>query len=407
LRQRLANGAMSLPEALHTFVPLASALDHAHDHGIFHRDLKPANVILCADGPRLVLRDRRSRTRARASGEVQMGTLAYLPPEVFRGGRGGPAAMDVYAFGLLLYEALTGSRGFAGRPGVAAEEAAQHIAERKRWQGPFDPGDRFPHRLREVVRSATHPDPVWRPPMRAVRASLESLQERRASLGVAVAREGRSHSPLPVGAPADATIYVPDPEPRAKGAEVRPRSSGSGPLPWPRTTRLSAFFHASTVAPASSIATPALNVTLNGGLPGASMSISRNSSSTRPSGAAPRVRAGPRRGWRTPPRRTARMVSDGGAPAQEGRQRRQHAVSTGWPNRSLTDLEVVEVDHHQAHARRVTGLERMQAWARSMSAVCIAQPREAIAVEEGLEQPGAPGGKPPRRGAPGTTGLVK
>jgi eukaryotic-like serine/threonine-protein kinase len=217
LRQRLAHGAMSLSEALSTFVPLASALDHAHDHGIFHRDLKPANVILCADGPRLVDFGIAALAREPAlDGEVQMGTLAYLPPEAFHGGPGGPAAMDVYAFGLLLYEALTGSRGFAARPGLAVDEAAQDIAERKRRQGPFDPGERFPHLLREVVRSATGPDPVWRPPMRAVRASLESLLERRASLGVAAARHVRVHGPAATEATAEATVYVADDAPKAR-----------------------------------------------------------------------------------------------------------------------------------------------------------------------------------------------
>ena len=231
LRQRLANGgAMSLSEALGTFVPLASALEHAHGHGIFHRDLKPANVVLCADGPRLVDFGIAALAREPAlDGEVQMGTLAYLPPEVFRGERAGPAAMDVYAFGLLLYEALTGSRGFAAPPAMAADAAAQDIAERKRRQGPFDPGERFPHRLREAVRRATDPDPAWRPQMRDVRASLESLQERRASLGVAVAREGRPHSSLPAGAPADATIYVPDPASGSERGDVRPPSGDSGP----------------------------------------------------------------------------------------------------------------------------------------------------------------------------------
>ena len=216
LRQRLVNGAMSLSEALGTFVPLASALDHAHDQGIFHRDLKPANVILCEDGPRLVDFGIAALAREPAlDGEVQMGTLAYLPPEVFGGGRDEPAAMDVYAFGLLLHEALTGSRGFAARPGLAAEEAAQDIAERKRWQGPFDPGERFSHHLREVVRGATDPDPQRRPSMRDVRVALESLQERRAAF--AVAWEGRARSPLPAGAPADATLCVPDPRVRFSG----------------------------------------------------------------------------------------------------------------------------------------------------------------------------------------------
>jgi serine/threonine-protein kinase len=210
LRERLAHGAMGMPEALRTFVPLASALDHAHGHGIYHRDLKPANVILCADGPRLV--DFGIAALAREpdlDAEDQMGTLAYLPPEVFRGDGAAPAARDVYAFGLLLFEALTGARAFRARPEVAPRDVASAIARRKLRQGRFDPGDRFPRLLRDVVRRATDPDPARRPAMRDVRASLESLLERRAAL--AEAGEGNLHRQLAADAPADATIHVPDP----------------------------------------------------------------------------------------------------------------------------------------------------------------------------------------------------
>jgi eukaryotic-like serine/threonine-protein kinase len=217
LRQRFAGGAMGLPEALPIFVPLASALDHAHDHGVFHRDLKPANVVLCADGPRLV--DFGIAALALdpvLDTDVPMGTLAYLPPEVFRRQRAGPAAMDVYAFGLLLYEALTGSRGFSARPGQTPDEVEHDIAERKRQQGPFDPGERFPHRLREVVRSATDPDPARRPAMGFVRSSLEALQERRGLQGVGVTHAG-AHRPPAAHVPDDPTTYVRDaPETKAR-----------------------------------------------------------------------------------------------------------------------------------------------------------------------------------------------
>jgi serine/threonine protein kinase len=182
LRERFGQGAMAMAEALQTFVPLASALDYAHDRGVFHRDLKPANVILCADGPRLV-----DFGIAALAGEpaldsdVQMGTLAYLPPEVFRGHRVRPAAIDVYALGLLLHEALTGTRAFSAPHWMSGPHAARTIGDRKLHQGPFDPGPRFPGLLRDVILSATHPKPARRPRMRDVRASLESLLDRRAA----------------------------------------------------------------------------------------------------------------------------------------------------------------------------------------------------------------------------------
>jgi serine/threonine-protein kinase len=210
LRQRLAHGAMALPEALRTFVPLASALDHAHDHGVFHRDLKPANVILCADGPRLVdFGIAASTHQPPLDTESAMGTLAYLPPELFRGDRAEPAAMDVYAFGLLLYEALTGSRAFTADPGMDPADAARHVSDSKLQQVPLDPGERFPPRLREMVRGATDPDPARRPPMREVRACLESLYERRTAL--AEVRDEKLHRRLASEAPGDATIHVPEP----------------------------------------------------------------------------------------------------------------------------------------------------------------------------------------------------
>jgi serine/threonine protein kinase len=209
LRHRLAQGAMALPEALRTFVPLASALDHAHGHGIYHRDLKPANVILCADGPRLVDFGIAAATREAAPvTESRMGTLAYLPPEMFRGDRTEPAAMDVYAFGVLLYEALTGSRAFTADPGMDPAEAARHISDSKFQQGALDPGEHFPPRLRDMVRGATDPDPARRPPMRDIRAALESLFERRVAL--AEARDEKLHRRLVSDASGDATTHVPE-----------------------------------------------------------------------------------------------------------------------------------------------------------------------------------------------------
>ncbi|MGE0442624.1 MAG: serine/threonine-protein kinase [Gemmatimonadales bacterium] len=90
---------------------LAAALSAAHRAGILHRDLKPANVLLGPDG-RALLTDFGS---ARLDGQGTMtatggvvGTVAYLAPEVWAGGRP-DARADLYALGVTLYEALTGT----------------------------------------------------------------------------------------------------------------------------------------------------------------------------------------------------------------------------------------------------------------------------------------------------------
>ena len=109
LKRRLERGALPLPEALGVFLPLASALEHAHAAGIFHRDLKPSNIVLAPDGVRLVDFGIAAAASAETltGGGGHLGTLSYLPPEVFRGEKPQPRAIDVYAFGLLLHEALT------------------------------------------------------------------------------------------------------------------------------------------------------------------------------------------------------------------------------------------------------------------------------------------------------------
>jgi hypothetical protein len=219
LRARVARGPMDLPEALATFVPLAQGLDHAHAAGIFHRDLKPSNVVLCVDGtPRLVDFGIAAALEAEPLTTAgQLGTLPYLPPEVFRGERADPAALDVYAFGLLLHEALTGQRSFAVDPASTPAAAAAAIGVRKLQSSSVELPDQFPDALRELVRAATDSDPKRRPTMRHVRQALESMVERRAVGGA-----GERLVPVAPAAvvPDDKTTRVPDPTsvPLATGA---------------------------------------------------------------------------------------------------------------------------------------------------------------------------------------------
>jgi serine/threonine-protein kinase len=210
LRARVERGAMELPEALATFVPLAQGLDHAHSAGIFHRDLKPSNVILCVDGtPRLVDFGIAAALNAEPLTTTgQLGTLPYLPPEVFRGERADPAAIDVYAFGLLFHEALTGRRSFAVDAGATPAAAAAAIGVRKLQASAVELPEGFPPRLRDLVRRATDADPKVRPTMRELREGLESAVERRAGTTAAARLVPVPPSPAPID---DATTRVPDP----------------------------------------------------------------------------------------------------------------------------------------------------------------------------------------------------
>lgn len=131
LAERLRRGRMTTEEALLLIRQMADALDAAHSVGVIHRDFKPANVILCRRSSafrsatlRAVVTDfglarsffsvkevSQSLTRR---GQV-IGTPAYMAPEQIEGNEATPAT-DIYAFGLIIYEMVTGERPFAAEP---------------------------------------------------------------------------------------------------------------------------------------------------------------------------------------------------------------------------------------------------------------------------------------------------
>lgn len=132
LSQRLRRqGRLSAVEALPLLRQLAAGLDAAHARGIVHRDFKPGNVILVGGGPtqpgaRAVITDF-GLARAEASDEgghtlsntgVIVGTPAYMAPEQVTGAALGPAA-DIYAFGIVTYELLTGRAPFGSESVLA------------------------------------------------------------------------------------------------------------------------------------------------------------------------------------------------------------------------------------------------------------------------------------------------
>ena len=132
LSQRIARGAIPIDEALPIAKQIAEALEAAHEQGIIHRDLKPANVKLRPDGVVKVLDFGLAKalepTGAMSPGMSQaptittpamtqagmiLGTAAYMSPEQAKG-RAVDKRSDVWAFGAVLYEMLTGRRAFRG-----------------------------------------------------------------------------------------------------------------------------------------------------------------------------------------------------------------------------------------------------------------------------------------------------
>ena len=132
LAERIKGGAIPLEESLNVASQIADALEAAHEKGIIHRDLKPANIKLRPDGTVKVLDFGLAKCAETAAVGVQhrefahgllcdaatragviLGTAAYMTPEQARGEAVDKRA-DIWAFGVVLYEMLTGERLFEG-----------------------------------------------------------------------------------------------------------------------------------------------------------------------------------------------------------------------------------------------------------------------------------------------------
>jgi eukaryotic-like serine/threonine-protein kinase len=176
LRSRLLPGEpMPLRKAIDYAAQIARGLAAAHDRGIVHRDLKPENVFVTADGIVKILDfglAKLSRAAARSGADsasvfltigpdtepgMMLGTIGYIAPEQVRG-REVDSRADIFAFGAILYEMLSGRRAFGGGTpadtlGAILEKSPPELPSAER---------RIPAALARIVDRCLEKDPVAR-----------------------------------------------------------------------------------------------------------------------------------------------------------------------------------------------------------------------------------------------------
>jgi eukaryotic-like serine/threonine-protein kinase len=248
LSQRIAGGAIPLDEALAIARQIADALEAAHEQGIVHRDLKPANIKVRPDGTVKVLDFGLAKATAPATGSSDdvansptltdratqmgliLGTAAYMAPEQARGKTVDRRA-DIWAFGVVLYEMLTGRRAFDGHD--ISDVLASVLKSDPAWTAlPTD----TPAYVRRVLRRCLEKD---------VRRRLNSIADARLDLEeiepvtvpaamLAAAQPSRHRVPIGYGFAALAGILVTI----AVLAALRPKTSDVGTSPLVRSSLL-------------------------------------------------------------------------------------------------------------------------------------------------------------------------
>jgi eukaryotic-like serine/threonine-protein kinase len=167
LRQRLAESPLSWQDAVKIAIQISGALKTAHSVGIIHRDIKPANIMIRRDGIVKVLDFGLAKLSAPGSGDREtreltgpnrlMGTINYMSPEQALG-EPVDARTDIFSFGVVLYEMLSGVAPFSG----PSDAAIYNATINKTQPSLRESNNAIPAQLDQLVRCAMEKDPERR-----------------------------------------------------------------------------------------------------------------------------------------------------------------------------------------------------------------------------------------------------
>ncbi len=275
LRQRLADGGSLAPdEAVGVVREVLAGLALVHDRGLVHCDVKAANVMVGA-GPVKLIDFGIARTPAGTGVGSSLGSLHAMSPEQLRGEPVGPAS-DLFATGVVLYEALTGHVPFDAQTPEAmlAAQASAPPAPSSRIPG-------IPRRLDDVVAQALRPHPTER--FRNARAMTAALDAAMATPGGRTDDTEVLPTPRDPGAGYVPPLVLPN-RPRVETGTPAPRRGAASPT---RRRSIGPWILASTaVAVGLVIIFGIVRLAPSGGLGGASASPSLPASESLPAGKA-------------------------------------------------------------------------------------------------------------------------
>ena len=231
LQQRLKKGRLPLDQALEYAIQIADALDKAHRQGVVHRDLKPGNIMITKSAGVKLLDFGLAKLKARsapldqwstieenepltAEGQI-LGTLQYMAPEQLEG-KEADARTDIFAFGAVVYEMVTGKKAFGGTSQASLIGAIMHSDPRPM----SELQTLVPPSLDRLVRQslAKDPDDRWQTAgdvMRELRWIAESGSEGAVVPEGSDGRSNRSREQVAWAVAATATlialfVYLPD-----------------------------------------------------------------------------------------------------------------------------------------------------------------------------------------------------